>query len=89
MGFYYDNATIAITDHDPTLDHPAHRFISNYLGALERNPTFAHGAHVDFVHYTRTGPSRHRLVIQGSGNGIGRRKDKSDNDGGSVSYEWK
>ncbi|KAJ7084943.1 hypothetical protein C8R44DRAFT_894051 [Mycena epipterygia] len=90
LGFYYDNATIAITDH-PTSDHPAHRFITNYLGVLERNSTVAHGARVGFVHYSRTAPSRHRLVIQPSGNGIGRRQDDTtnDNDGGSVSYnEW-
>jgi hypothetical protein len=88
LGLYYENATIAITDHDPTSDHPAHRFISNYLGVLERNPTSAHGAHVGFVHYARTGPSRHRLVIQGPDSGIGRRQDNGVNDGRSVSYEW-
>ncbi|KAJ6584025.1 hypothetical protein DFH09DRAFT_1275069 [Mycena vulgaris] len=88
LGFYYDNATIAITDHDPTSDHPANRFITNYFGVLERNPTFAHGARVGFVHYSRTAPSRHRLVIQPNGNGIGRRQDDTTNDGGSVSYEW-
>ncbi|KAJ7824564.1 hypothetical protein B0H13DRAFT_1919088 [Mycena leptocephala] len=88
LGLNYDNATIAIADHDPTSDHPAHRFITNYLGALERNSTFGHGAHIGFVHYARTAPSRHRLVIQPSGNAIGRRQDNSDNDGGSVSYEW-
>jgi hypothetical protein len=88
LGFYYDNATIAITDYDPTSDHPAHRFITNYRAVLERNSTFANGAHVGFVHYARTAPSRHRLVIQPSSTGIGRRQDNSDNDGGSVSYEW-
>jgi hypothetical protein len=74
LGLNYDNATIAIADHDPTSDHPAHRFITNYLGALERNSTFGHGAHIGFVHYARTAPSRHRLVIQPSGNAIGRRQ---------------
>ncbi|KAJ7648780.1 hypothetical protein DFH06DRAFT_1423518 [Mycena polygramma] len=88
LGFHYENASIAITDHDPTSGHPVHRFISNYYGVLDRNPAFAQGAHVGFVHYAKTAASRHRLVIQPSGTGIGRRQDNSDNDGGSVSYEW-
>ncbi|KAF7354255.1 hypothetical protein MVEN_01113500 [Mycena venus] len=89
LGLYYNNATIAIADHDPTSDHPAHRFITNYLGVLDRNPTFAYGANIGFVHYARTAPSRHRLVIQpNNSTEIGRRQDGTDNDGGSVSYEW-
>ncbi|KAK7057686.1 hypothetical protein R3P38DRAFT_3304128 [Favolaschia claudopus] len=85
----YENATIAIGDHDSASDHPTHRFITNYLGVLERNPSFAQGARVGFVHYARTGNARHRLVIQPTNNtGIGRRQDGSTNDGGSVSYEW-
>ncbi|KAK7057687.1 hypothetical protein R3P38DRAFT_3341912 [Favolaschia claudopus] len=89
LQLHYDNASIAIGDHDPSSDHPTHRFITNYIGVLDRNPTFAQGAHVGFVHYARTGDSRHRLIIQPNNNtGIGRRQDGSTNDGGSVSYEW-
>lgn len=88
LGFHYENATVAFTDHDATSDHPVHRFISNYLGVIDRNPAFAQGANIGFVHYARTAGTRHRLVIQPRGNGIGRRQDGSTNDGGSVSYEW-
>ncbi|KAJ7658806.1 hypothetical protein DFH06DRAFT_1131096 [Mycena polygramma] len=70
LGFPYENASIAITVHDPTSDHPVHRFISNYYGVLDRNPAYAQGAHVGFLHYAKTAASRHRLVVQPSGTGI-------------------
>lgn len=87
FGADYEDLTIGFHQLDPASDHPAHRFIANYNGAIARNPTFA-GARIASVTYTRTAAQRHRLVIIPTSSGIGRRQDDSDNDGGSVSYEW-
>ncbi|KAJ7919713.1 hypothetical protein B0H13DRAFT_1868296 [Mycena leptocephala] len=51
LGLYYENATIAITDHDPTSDHPAHRFISGidqgqHLHTFEPPAHSAYGRHI-------------------------------------------
>lgn len=87
LGVKFDNLTIPFDQHDPLSDHPAHRFISNYNDVVARNPSFS-GARIASVQYARTAAHRHRLVIIPKSSGIGRRQDNSDNDGGSVSYEW-
>lgn len=84
----YEPLTIGVGQFDPTSTHPAHRFIANYQDALARNPALAEGARVGSVSYLQSADKRHRLVVTPRSNGIGRRQDDSDNDGGSVSYEW-
>jgi hypothetical protein len=88
LGHSYSNLTLLLGQYDPNSDHPAHRFIGNYQHALATKPELATGARVGAISYAKTGEKRHRLVVIPRSNGIGRRQDDSDNDGGSVSYEW-
>ncbi|KAL6955984.1 hypothetical protein U1Q18_044726 [Sarracenia purpurea var. burkii] len=88
LDFGYQNLTIAMSEFDPNSDHHVHRFISNYQEAIARDPTLALGSRVGYVQYAQTAINRHRLVVIPRGNGIGRRQDNENDDGGSVSYEW-